>query len=61
VGQYTVAGILPGHYSVTAKKQGFRLITVRSFVLQVDRTAKVDLGPVNTTGMAATGASFSEF
>jgi 2-phospho-L-lactate guanylyltransferase (CobY/MobA/RfbA family) len=43
VGQYTVAGILPGHYSVTAKKQGFRLITVQSFVLQVDQTAKVDL------------------
>ncbi len=42
-GLYTVSGILPGHYSVSAKKQGFQATTVENLVLQVDQTAEVDL------------------
>lgn len=50
-GEYTVSGILPGHYSVTAKKQGFRPTIVQSFVLRVDQTAKVD--PILAVGNSA--------
>ncbi len=42
-GSYAVTGLLPGHYSVTAKKQGFRATTVAAFELQVDQNARIDI------------------
>jgi hypothetical protein len=47
-GEYTVSGILPGHYSITAKREGFRPTTIPSILLEVDQTAKVD--PIMAVG-----------
>lgn len=42
-GNYSVTGLLPGHYSVNAEKTGFRITAVSAFELQVDQTARVDI------------------
>src|SRR5712692_5166158 len=42
-GDYSVTGLFPGPYSVTAKKGGFGSATVPAFELQVDQIARVDI------------------
>jgi len=43
-GDYSVTGLFPGRYSVSAKKKGFQTTSVPAFELQVDQIARVDLG-----------------
>src|SRR5258708_2221733 len=42
-GDYAVTGLLPGRYSVSVKKSGFRSATIAAFALQVDQKARVDV------------------
>ena len=42
-GDYSVTDLLPGHYKVRAKREGFRISEVAAFQLQVDQTARVDI------------------
>ena len=42
-GDYSVTGLLPGRYSVTAEKPGFRVTSVPGFKLAVDQTARVNI------------------
>jgi len=42
-GDYSVTGLHPGRYSVTAEKSGFRVTTVPAFRLEVDQTARVNI------------------
>jgi len=41
-GDYTVALLPPGHYRVTAEKQGFRRSIYNDVILDVDQTARAD-------------------
>ena len=42
-GDYSVTGLLPGRYSVTAEKSGFRVTSVPGFKLEVDQIARVNI------------------
>lgn len=42
-GNYTVIGLVPGHYDVEVSKAGFSTVTQKNIVLQVAETARVDL------------------
>ena len=42
-GDYSVTGLLPGRYSVTAEKAGFRVTSVSAFKLEVDQIARVNI------------------
>lgn len=42
-GNYTVIGLVPGHYDVEVSKAGFSTVTQKNTVLQVAETARVDL------------------
>lgn len=42
-GSYRIDDLLPGHYTVSAEKQGFRTLQTDSFVLEVNQKAKLDL------------------
>jgi hypothetical protein len=58
-GAYSVPNLIPGSYTITASKPGFRQAVFRGFVLQVSQTARLDisleLGNVEQT-IEVTGA-----
>lgn len=41
-GSYRIDDLLPGRYTVSAEKQGFRTLTTNSLVLEVNQKAKLD-------------------
>ncbi|HYP52004.1 MAG TPA: TonB-dependent receptor [Pyrinomonadaceae bacterium] len=42
-GAYRIDDLLPGRYTVTAEKEGFRTLTVNAVVLEVSQKARLDL------------------
>jgi len=46
VGDYTVAFLPTGHYSVAAEGKGFRRCVIRGVILDVDQTVRVDFALV---------------
>jgi hypothetical protein len=42
-GAYTAVNLIPGSYSITASKSGFRNVVYRNFVLQVSQAARLDI------------------
>jgi hypothetical protein len=42
-GEYTIVGLQPGTYTITAEQSGFKKFTVRGLLLQVDQNARVDV------------------
>lgn len=42
-GAYIVPNLIPGSYTVTASREGFRPVTFRQFVLQVSQNARLDV------------------
>lgn len=42
-GAYSVPNLIPGSYTITASKPGFRQAVFRGFVLQVSQTARLDV------------------
>jgi len=42
-GGYTAVSLIPGNYSVTAARSGFRPVAFKRFVLQVGQTARLDI------------------
>jgi hypothetical protein len=42
-GGYTAVNLIPGSYTVSASRSGFRPVTFRNFVLQVGQTARLDI------------------
>ncbi|MBS1787174.1 MAG: TonB-dependent receptor [Acidobacteria bacterium] len=42
-GSYRIGDLLPGRYTITAEKAGFRTTTVNSVVLEVNQKARLDL------------------
>jgi carboxypeptidase family protein len=42
-GAYIVPNLIPGSYTVTASREGFRPVAFRQFVLQVSQNARLDI------------------
>ncbi len=42
-GAYSVVNLIPGSYSITASRQGFRNVVYRNYVLQVSQAARLDV------------------
>jgi hypothetical protein len=42
-GLYVITSLIPGTYSVSAEKQGFKTVSKTGIVLEVDQTARIDL------------------
>jgi hypothetical protein len=42
-GDFSVTDLLPGNFSVTGEKAGFRITSIAAFELQVDQNARVDI------------------
>jgi hypothetical protein len=42
-GGYAAVNLIPGSYSVTARRPGFRSVVYKNFVLQVGQTARLDI------------------
>src|SRR5437016_12400431 len=42
-GAYTVINLIPGSYSASASRNGFRPVVFRNFVLQVGQSARLDI------------------
>src|SRR5215469_11294859 len=42
-GTYTAVNLIPGRYSISASRTGFRPVVFRNFVLQVGQSARLDV------------------